>query len=112
MRSSPRAWRCSPSARATREQAILTSVNFGRDTDCLAAVAGGLAGALSGSQAIPRKWIDQVNEATRQDPYTNNQRTIEETADGLYSAFQAKHGRASEQLRLMSEACQRPGRVR
>jgi len=73
--------------------AIIASVNFGRDTDCLAAVAGGLAGALSGTASIPGEWIGQVNEATKHDPYTNNRRTIEETADGLFEAFMARRER-------------------
>jgi ADP-ribosylglycohydrolase len=82
---------------------ILTSTNFGRDTDCLAAVAGGLAGALSGTGSIPQEWIDQVNEATRQDPYTNNGRTIEETADGIFAAFQARQRRLRDYLSLMGD---------
>jgi len=86
------------------KEAILTSVNFGRDTDCLAAISGGLAGALSGPGRLPKEWIDQVNEATRQDPYTNNRRTIEETADGLFVAFQARGKRLGEYLKLMADA--------
>jgi len=85
------------------KEAIGAAVNFGRDTDCLAAVAGGLAGALAGSQAIPAEWIDQVNEATRQDPYTNNKRTIEETADGLFAAFLARRERLQQHLELMGD---------
>jgi len=83
--------------------AILAAVNFGRDTDCLAAVAGGLAGALSGAQTLPPEWIAQVNEATRQDPYTNNRRTIEEAADGLFTAFLARQKRLRDHLDLMSD---------
>jgi len=83
--------------------AILTAVNFGRDTDCLAAVAGGLSGALSGTAGLPGEWIEQVNEATRQDPYTNNRRTIEEAADGLYDAFQARMRRLGGYVRMMGE---------
>lgn len=85
------------------KQAILAAVNFGRDTDCLAAVAAGLAGALSGTATIPSEWIAQVNEATRQDPYTNNHRTIEETADGLIEAFLARRERLADYLTLMSD---------
>lgn len=81
--------------------AILTAVNFGRDTDCLAAIAGGLAGALSGVSAIPSEWIEQVNAATREDPYTNNRRTVEETADGLYEAFAARLRKLGEYARAM-----------
>lgn len=82
-------------------QAILTAVNFGRDTDCLAAVAGGLAGALSGIEAVPAEWVAQVNEATLKDPYTNNHRTIEETADGLFGAFCARQQRLRVYLEQM-----------
>jgi ADP-ribosylglycohydrolase len=83
------------------KEAILTAVNFGRDTDCLAAVAGGLAGALWGAESIPAEWIAQVNEATQRDPYTNNQRTIEKTVDGLYEAFLARRERLGEYLGMM-----------
>jgi ADP-ribosylglycohydrolase len=85
------------------KEAILTAVNFGRDTDCLAAVAGGLSGALSGVQAIPGEWVRQVNDATVQDPYTNSHRTIEETADGLLAAFCARRRRLDEYVQLMGE---------
>jgi ADP-ribosylglycohydrolase len=85
-------------------EAIVTAVNFGRDTDCLAAVAGGLAGALSGAKTIPPEWIDQVNAATTEDPYTNNKRSIEQTADGLLDAFLARRKRLAEQLASMDDA--------
>jgi ADP-ribosylglycohydrolase len=86
------------------KQAVVTSVNFGRDTDCLGAIAGGLSGALSGASALPREWIEQVNAATKEDPYTNNRRTIEETADGLFAAFLARRARLREHLELMGDA--------
>jgi ADP-ribosylglycohydrolase len=89
------------------KEAILTSVNFGRDTDCLAAVAGGLAGALSGTASIPEEWIGQVDEATGADPYTNNKRTIDETADGLLASFDARRRRLSEYLSLMGDGMAR-----
>lgn len=85
------------------KDAILLAVNFGRDTDCLAAVAGGLSGAFAGGTSIPQEWIDQVNEATRQDPYTNNHRTIDETAHGLHVAFLARRKRAAEYAQLMGD---------
>jgi len=85
-------------------EAILTAVNFGRDTDCLAAIAGGLAGALRGIGAIPAEWVAQVNESTQKDPYTHSRRTIEETADGLLAAFQARLARMSAYLGEMGSA--------
>lgn len=36
---------------------VLTAVNLGGDTDTVAAVAGGLAGALYGGSDIPREWL-------------------------------------------------------
>ncbi|MBD3184420.1 hypothetical protein GF312_19210 [Candidatus Poribacteria bacterium] len=78
------------------EDAVIGSVNFGRDTDCLAAVAGGLAGALSGVDALREKWIQQVDEAVKQNIYTNSQRTLKETADGLYRALMAKVDKAKD----------------
>jgi ADP-ribosylglycohydrolase len=85
------------------EQCILTSCNFGRDTDCLAAVSAGLAGALNGTARIRKDWIEQVNKATKADPYTNNKRTIEETAEGLHEAYKAKNGKIRKLLDMMGE---------
>lgn len=38
------------------ESCVLKAVNLGMDTDTVGAVAGGLAGALYGYEAIPKKW--------------------------------------------------------
>ncbi len=70
--------------------AIISAVNFGRDTDCLAAIAGGIAGALSGVKTIRPEWIEQVDNAVCQNIYTNSQRTLSQTADGLYEALLAR----------------------
>lgn len=90
--------------RGDPREAIVTAVNFGRDTDCLAAVAGGLAGALSGAGSIPDEWIEQVDAATAEDPYTNCRRTIDETADGLHRAFTARRERLEAHVESMGEA--------
>ena len=39
------------------EDCVLKAVNLGGDTDTVAAVAGGLAGAIYGYNAIPQKWL-------------------------------------------------------
>jgi ADP-ribosylglycohydrolase len=72
------------------KEAIIAAVNLGRDTDCLAAVAGGISGALSGVAAIPEQWITQVDRATALNRFTNSQRTLRQHADGLYEAFRAR----------------------
>ena len=70
------------------KRAIITSVNMGRDTDCLAAVAAGLCGALGGVAGLPAEWIEQVDRATALHRFTNSKRTLRECADGLYGAFE------------------------
>ncbi len=39
---------------------VLKAVNLGEDTDTVAAVAGGLAGALYGYGAIPKEWLNPL----------------------------------------------------
>ncbi len=81
-------------------QAVIIGVNFGRDTDCLAATAGGLAGAFSGIGALPEEWVKQVDKATFANPYTNVQCTIKDDADGMYSALMAR-AKAMQALALL-----------
>lgn len=42
------------------KEAVLKAVNLGEDTDTVAAIAGGLAGALYGYEAIPQVWRDAL----------------------------------------------------
>ena len=42
------------------KECVLTAVNLGEDTDTVAAIAGGLAGALYGYDAIPQEWRDTL----------------------------------------------------
>lgn len=42
------------------EQAVLTAVNLGDDTDTTGAVTGGLAGLIYGMESIPRHWREQL----------------------------------------------------
>jgi len=67
-------------------EAIIYAVNLGRDADCKAYVAGGLAGALRGIEAIPQKWVKTVEEEVVNDPYTVSRRTARQAAEGLYKA--------------------------
>ncbi len=68
-------------------QAILASVNFGRDCDCISYVAAGLSAALHGLGSTPREWLDIVEEELKTDPYTVSRRSLEDTAQGLYQAM-------------------------
>lgn len=43
-------------------ECVLRAVNLGGDTDTIAAIAGGLAGALYGLDAIPANWVDGLRK--------------------------------------------------
>lgn len=44
------------------DECVLKAVNLGEDTDTVAAIAGGLAGALYGFDAINKTWIDTLKK--------------------------------------------------
>ena len=46
---------------------VLKSVNLGDDTDTVAAITGGLAGALYGYDAIPEKWCNTLIKSNKDD---------------------------------------------
>jgi ADP-ribosylglycohydrolase len=82
---------------------IVGSVNFGRDTDCLGAVAGGIAGSLSGTESIPEEWIRTVDKATAamKDKYSVSALSLRETSQGLYESLMAHIDRQRERIRLL-----------
>ncbi|ATW48005.1 ADP-ribosylglycohydrolase family protein [Streptomyces peucetius] len=46
---------------------VLSSVNYGRDCDSIATMAGAIVGALNGAAAVPPEWAERVAEASRVD---------------------------------------------
>jgi ADP-ribosylglycohydrolase len=77
---------CFKLAKGQPREAVLYATNLGRDTDCKAYVAGGLAGTLRGIHAWPREWVELVEKAVVTDPYTVDKRTARQMAEGLYAA--------------------------
>ncbi|MEU4667696.1 ADP-ribosylglycohydrolase family protein [Amycolatopsis sp. NPDC023774] len=47
--------------------AVLAAVNYGRDADSIAAMAGAICAALGGAQVVPAEWLDPISEASRMD---------------------------------------------
>ena len=47
--------------------AVLGAVNYGRDADSTATMAGAIAGALGGAHAVPTEWAERVATASRVD---------------------------------------------
>ncbi len=80
-------------------ESIVGAVNMGRDTDCCAAIAGGLAGALSGVSNLPKRWIEQVDAATRQNKYTVSRLLVEEMAWIVHDALMNEAEKARRVLR-------------
>ena len=81
--------------------AVIAGVNMGRDTDCVAAVAAGITGALGGTESVPERWIAQLVKATQLNPHTNSRRTMVESADGIYEAYRNRLRKEKEFAELM-----------
>lgn len=95
---------CFMAAKGQPREAIVCAVNLGRDTDCKGYVAGGLAGALRGIDAVPKDWVDTVEKQVVTDPYTVSRRTARQSAEGLYRAAMnemSRMKRAAEELESM-----------
>ncbi len=88
-------------AKGNAKDAMIFAANNGRDADCNCAASGGLSGAFSGTKTIPAEWLTTVDAATKENPYTNSQLTIEETAKGMYAALQSKAKKMSAYVELM-----------
>lgn len=86
---------------ANLKDAILAGVNMGRDTDCVAAVAAGISGALDGTSSLPEEWVRQLDYATSINPHTNSKRTLRENADGIYNAFKNRLRKEQEYAEKM-----------
>lgn len=59
--------------------AINFAANFGRDSDTIGSMIGGVAGALSGIEEIPQAWIDVLD--------TENDESLSSFTDKLYGAL-------------------------
>jgi len=66
--------------------AVLGGVNYGRDSDSIATMAGALAGALHGVDAVPAEWRETVGTASR----------LDLTAGGLTMAAVAREIHAAD----------------
>lgn len=77
---------------------IIGGVNFGRDTDCVTAIATGFSGTLSGTATIPTQWIEQVDNAEKVAKHTVSHLSCKETADGLYAALLNELTKVKQQI--------------
>lgn len=91
-------------AQGNLRDAMIAAVNMGRDVDCTTAIAAGISGALSGAASLAPELIRQCDHATALNPYTNSQRTLQQTADALYQAFRARLERMKGYAAAMERA--------
>jgi ADP-ribosylglycohydrolase len=84
---------CFRMAEGRPREAIINAINIGRDTDCRAYVAGSLAGAMRGVDALPPDWVQTVEKGALSDPYSFDNRSARELAVGLYKAALSEHAK-------------------
>lgn len=77
-------------ARGEYVPAVLGGTNVGRDADTIAAMAGSLAGALHGSQAVPGEWRRRINLVRGHCIATTAGTDLAELSRDLHTALLAK----------------------
>jgi len=71
------------------KESVLGGVNYGRDSDSIATMAGAITGALHGVEAIPADWLKTVEQASRRD-FTASGMLISEIAEEIYEKDQTR----------------------
>lgn len=74
------------------KQTIIYGVNFGRDADTIASMAGALAGALRGAHAFPAEWIARIEAAvspSQADLATELVQVVLKRADAMHALIRA-----------------------
>ena len=78
-------------------EAVLGAVNYGRDADSIASMAGAICGALGGARVVPAEWADAIAEASRT-PLVPAGETIAEVAADVF-ALDSERARQREERR-------------
>ena len=66
-------------------EAVLGGVNYGRDCDSIATMAGAIAGALGGLGGVPADWVSETAAASRTDIVTPGH-TMASVATDIWAA--------------------------
>jgi ADP-ribosylglycohydrolase len=78
-------------ARGEYVDAVLAGVNVGRDADTIAAMAGGIAGALHGAEAVPERWRLRINRVRGHCIKAVAGTDLAELAEALHQALRTKN---------------------
>jgi ADP-ribosylglycohydrolase len=84
--------------RGDYQGAVLGAVNYGRDADSIASMAGAIAGALGGRDAVPAEWREFVARESRIDLEAPGV-TMAEVAEEIFASDDRRHSSRSEALR-------------
>ncbi len=77
--------------------AVLGAVNYGRDSDSTATMAGAIAGALGGAACVPAEWAEAVATASRVD-LVEPGRVLAEVAVEVFAADRERFARRSARM--------------
>ncbi len=80
--------------------AVLGAVNYGRDADSIATMAGAVSGALGGREAVPAEWRDAVAASSRLDLETVGH-TMAEVAAEVFDRDSARAAQRAERMRAL-----------
>jgi len=85
-------------ARANPAEAIIGATNIGRDADTIAGMAGELAGALHGVDALPKDWVDKI---LRVNPQPDLNQMVEDLCILIKNRAQMQAKNASQVLSML-----------
>ena len=80
---------------------MIGGASLGRDADCVASIAGAIAGAYKGIDAIPKDWVETCDKAILNDPHELIDMSIEEMSKELYKVLLRIIEKRKEQIRML-----------
>jgi hypothetical protein len=66
---------------------MIAGASLGRDADCVASIAGAIAGALKGIEAIPKNWVEICDKAIMADSHEIINMSFADQAKALYDVL-------------------------
>jgi hypothetical protein len=89
-------------ARGNYQEAVLGAVNYGRDADSIASMAGAITGALGGRDAVPAEWREFVSRESRVD-LEEPGLAMAEVAEEIFASDDRRHQSRSDAVRRVRE---------
>jgi len=83
------------------KQSMIAGASLGRDADCVASIAGAIAGALKGIDAIPQEWVEICQKAVREDPQEIIDMNFAEQSKALYGVLLKIMERRKKQIKII-----------